>query len=136
MAAGCTGSAVVKGQNRVPCFLVGASNLAPLDNPPETKLPASEVPARLRIAGTVLRILFIVTLVIVTMRVSMPQSETIRTVYETSGDLIRLALGLVVCCWLAFQLFKGPQDAHGYRTWLYLGLAALPFAWICLVATW
>jgi len=107
-----------------------------VENPPGANLAASEVPARLRIPATVLRVLFIVTLLVVTLRVSMPQSETIRTVYETPGDLIRLALGLVVCCWLAFQLFKGPDDAQGYRTWLYLGLAAVPFIWICLFATW
>ena len=103
---------------------------------PNSELRVSEVPARLRIAGTVLRTLFIVTLLVVTLRVSMPQSETIRTVYDTPGDLIRLALGLAVCFWLATQLFKGPEDAQGYRTWLYLGLTAVPFAWICLVATW
>jgi hypothetical protein len=110
--------------------------LARLETHPEAKLPASEASARLRIASTVLRVLFIITLLVVTLRVSMPQSETIQTVYETPGDLIRLFLGLAVCCWLAFQLFKGPEDAQGYRTWLYLGLAAVPFAWICLFATW
>lgn len=110
--------------------------MAPLEHPPEAKMPASEVPARLRIAGTLLRVLFIVTLLVVTLRVSMPQSETIRTVYETPGDLIRLGLGLLVCCWLAFQLSKGPNDAQGHRTWLYLGLAGVPFIWICLIATW
>jgi hypothetical protein len=47
-----------------------------------------------------------------------------------------MVLGLVVCVWLVIQLFKGPKDADGYRTWLYLGLVAVPFALICLVAVW
>jgi hypothetical protein len=29
-----------------------------------------------------------------------------------------------------------PHDAAGYRTWLYLGLFAVPFALICLFALW
>jgi FtsH-binding integral membrane protein len=110
--------------------------MARLENPSDAGLPVPEVPAWLRIAGTVLRILFILTLLVVTVRVSMPQSETIWSAYETPADLVRMVLGLVVCIWLATQLFKGPEDAQGYRTWLYLGLAAVPFAWICLIYTW
>jgi len=71
-----------------------------------------------------------------TVRVSLPQSETIWTAYETPADLIRFMLGLALCLWLGVQLFHGPTDAQGYRTWLYLGLAAVPFAIICLVAVW
>lgn len=70
-------------------------------------------------------------------RVSQPQNETIWTSYETPGDLIRLWLGIGACLWLVWQLFEGgPKDAHGYRTWLYLGLTALPFSLICLIAIW
>jgi hypothetical protein len=71
-----------------------------------------------------------------TIRVSMPQSETIWTAYETPADLIRFCLGLALGVWLVFQFFNGPRDAQGYRTWLYLGLAAVPFALICLFAVW
>jgi len=99
-------------------------------------LPASNIPARLRIAGTLLRAVFIITLVLVMLRVSMPQNETIWTAYDTPGDLIRMALGFAVCIWLVIQLFNMPKDAAGYRTWLYLGLAAVPFALICLVYVW
>ena len=66
----------------------------------------------------------------------MPQSETYWSAYETPGDLVRLVLGIAVCIWLVVQLFRGPRDANGYRTWLYLGLAAVPFALICLIAVW
>ena len=87
-------------------------------------------------ASTVLRALFIACLVVITLRVSMPQNETIWTAYDTPGDLVRMALGLAVCVWLVVQLFTPPKDAHHYRTWLYLGLVAVPFAAICLVAVW
>lgn len=110
--------------------------MARLENPPDTALPESKIPAGLRIAATLLRIIFICALVAVTLRVSMPQNETVWTIYDTTGDLVRMILGLAVCVWLAVQLFRGPKDADGYRTWLYLGLVAVPFVLICLVAVW
>jgi len=103
---------------------------------PQAKLPIVDMSVGLRIAATVLRAIFLFTLIAVTVRVSLPQSETIWSAYETPGDLIRVWLGIGVCVWLVFQLFQGPNDAHGYRTWLYLGLAAVPFALICLFAVW
>ena len=90
----------------------------------------------LRIASNVLRALFIACLLVITLRVSMPQSETIWTAYDTPGDLVRMVLGLAVCVWLVIHLFTAPTDARHYRTWLYLGLAAVPFALICLIAVW
>ncbi len=102
----------------------------------ETKLSAEDVPSGLRIAATLLRTIFILTLIAVAVRVSLPQSETIWSAYETPADLIRLLLGLGVCIWLGSQVFHGPNDIHGYRTWLYLGLAAVPFSLICLFALW
>ena len=83
-----------------------------------------------------LRALFIAALLVVTVRVSSPQSETIWSAYETPGDLIRLALGLLVCVWIVVQMFMVPKDPEGYRTWLYLGLVAVPFAIICAIAVW
>ncbi|MGB6538278.1 MAG: hypothetical protein WBF58_20205 [Xanthobacteraceae bacterium] len=88
------------------------------------------------IAATVLRVIFICTVGLITLVVSLPQNETLWTVYDTPLDVVRLLLGLAVCIWLAVQLFKGPQDSQGYRTWIYLGLVAVPFALICLVAIW
>ena len=55
---------------------------------------------------------------------------------DDQSDLVRLLLGVGVCIWLVVQLFYGPRDAHGYRTWLYLGLVAVPFTIILLVAVW
>jgi hypothetical protein len=103
---------------------------------PESQLSPSEIPARLRIAGNVLRAVFIVCLLAITVRVSMPQNETIWTVYDTPGDVVRMALGFVVFVWIAIQLFRMPKDANAYRTWLYFGLVAVPFALICLRAVW
>ena len=110
--------------------------MANLENPPNAKLPTSDGSTALRLAAIVLRALFILVLLVLTLRVSMPQNETIWTAYDTPADLIRLLLGLAVCLWLGFQLFQGPKDASGYRTWFYLGLVAVPFAAICLFAVW
>jgi len=103
---------------------------------PDAKMQVSEIPFRLRIAGLILRAIFIAALVVVTVRVSSPQSETIWSAYESPGDLIRLALGLLVCVWIIVQMFTVPKDPEGYRTWLYLGLVAVPFAIICAIAVW
>lgn len=90
----------------------------------------------LRTAAIVLRATFIGILVVVVMRVAMPQNETIWTVYDTTGDLIRLLLGVLASIWLLIQLYEGPSDAHGYRTWLYLGAVAIPPSLIVLFVIW
>jgi hypothetical protein len=100
------------------------------------KAPGSDIPLSLRVIGSVLRIVFIASLLAITLRVALPQSETIWTVYDTPGDLVRLALGLAVCVWVAVQLFWAPKDRNAYQTWVYFGLAAAPFALIFLVAIW
>jgi hypothetical protein len=71
-----------------------------------------------------------------TARVSLPQNETIWSAHDTPGDLIRLALGCVVCLWMLIHIFMLPKDAEGYRTWLFLGLAVVPFALIFAIAVW
>jgi FtsH-binding integral membrane protein len=110
--------------------------LAQPETPPETTLPGSQIPGGLRVAALLLRTVFIGTLILIVLSVSMPQNEMIWTIYDTPLDVIRLLLGLVVCLWLVVQLFKGPSDAAGYRTWLYLGIVAVPFALITLVYVW
>ena len=97
---------------------------------------SSDLSPWLRMASNVLRALFILCLLAITLRVSMPQSETIWTAYDTPGDLVRMVLGLAVCVWLVVQFFTASMDAQHHRTWLYLGLAAVPFALICLIAVW
>jgi len=105
-------------------------------NHPETTLPPGKIPAGLRITAIVLRALFLAVLALITFRVSLPQNETIWTAYDTPSDVVRMVLGFAVAAWLVFQLFKGPRDQEGYRTWFYLGLVAVPFSVICLIAAW
>ena len=83
-----------------------------------------------------LRTLSIGILVVLVARVSIPQSETIWSAYETAGDLIRVVVGLVACLWMLFHVFMLPKDAEAYRTWIYLGLAIVPFALLCVIAVW
>ena len=109
--------------------------MAALENPGSQISPAPGS-SGVRIAAITLRTVFIVTLVVLTLRVSRPQSETIWSAYETPADLVRMLLGFALCVWFVYLLFQGPRDARGYRTWLYLGLAAVPFALICLYAVW
>jgi hypothetical protein len=115
-------------------------SLIPMDriwrHPSAAKSSAAQIPIRMRMMGAVLRALFIACLVVITLRVSLPQNETIWTAYDTPGDLIRIVLGFAVCLWLLIQLFRAPKDAAAYRTWLLFGLAAVPFAVLCLVAIW
>jgi hypothetical protein len=110
--------------------------MARLEHLPKSALPDAKTPAGLRIAATALRTLFIALLALITFRVSMPQNETFWTAYDTPSDVVRMVLGLAVAVWLVIQLFRGPRDQDGYRTWFYLGLVAVPFALICLIAVW
>ncbi len=103
---------------------------------PNAEAPVAPIPRHLRVAGLGLRALFIATLVVLTFRVSVPQNERLWSVYETPGDLIRVILGLAVGVWIVFHLFKMPEDEAGYRTWIYFGLAVVPFAIILAVAVW
>lgn len=111
-----------------------------LDRARQASAPGQETPASvspgLRVLGNTLRVAFIVCLLVLTVRVSMPQNETLWTVYDTPGDLVRLALGFAVCVWVAIQLFRRPKDANSYRMWTYFGLIGVPFAVICLFAIW
>jgi hypothetical protein len=109
---------------------------SPRETLPDAKLAPSELPFHLRLAGSLLRALFMGILVLIVARVSLPQSESIWSAYETPGDLIRLALGFAICLWIVFHLFMPPKDPERYRTWLYLGIVAVPFALICAFAIW
>ncbi|MGE5781028.1 MAG: hypothetical protein ACM30D_17220 [Hyphomicrobiales bacterium] len=104
--------------------------------PTSVGTPRPMIPMGLRILAIVLRALFIGALVAITVRVSSPQSESLASVYETPGDLIRLALGSAVCLWIVFHLFMLPRTAEGYRTWIYLGLVVAPLAWAIAIIIW
>jgi len=104
--------------------------------PSNVGTPASTIPMGLRVLAIVLRALFMGALVVVVARVSGPQSETIWSVYETPGDLIRLALGFAMGLWIVIHLFMLPKNAEGYRTWVYLGLVVAPLALAVAIAIW
>ena len=103
---------------------------------PSSESRKSKTSIRLRIAALILRGMFIVTLVVIAARVSIPQSEHIWSAYETPGDLLRLMLGLGFCVWVLFHMFRLQEDADAHRTWVYFGLVAVPCALICLIAVW
>jgi hypothetical protein len=73
---------------------------------------------------------------VVTAHVSFPQSEKLWTVYETPGDLVRLALGLALGVWILVHMFTLPKDPEAFRTWVYLGLVVAPFVLLVAIATW
>src|SRR5262249_7914672 len=66
--------------------------------PPPSTLKTSP---RAEFAGKVLRALFLICLIIVTIRVALPQNEKLWTIYDEPGDLVRFGLGLGVCIWIA-----------------------------------
>ena len=84
-------------------------------------LPRQEVSTGLRIAAIALRSIFGCALVAVVIRVSLPQNESIWSVYDTPADLVRVALGFLVCLWIVFHLFMLPKDADGSRLSLVRG---------------
>jgi len=103
---------------------------------PGAKRPETRISPRQRMLALVLRTVFIAALLVVIVHVSMPQSASLWTAYEAPADLVRLIFGFAICAWLALQLFVLPKDPGAYRTWLYLGLAAVPFVVICIVGIW
>jgi hypothetical protein len=112
--------------------------------PPPNRQPHPDVAAAtqrvsrpLKVAAVILRSTFLIALVVLTARVSLPQNESIWTVYDTLGDLVRLALGLLVSIWILYHLFRLPRGgAQGYRTWAYLGIVLVPLTLAALFALW
>ena len=103
---------------------------------PDASVTKRMVPMPVRIVGHLWRAIFLLALVVLAIRVSAPQSETIWSAYETPGDLVRLVLGAVVAIGILVQLFRPPKDAHAYRTWAYLGIILAPLAVVVAVAAW
>jgi hypothetical protein len=106
------------------------------EEPPDASVTKRAVPMLVRIVGHLLRATFLLALVVLAIRVSAPQSETVWSAYETPGDLIRLVLGAAVVIGILVQLFRPPKDAAAYRTWAYLGIILAPLAVVVAVAAW
>lgn len=90
----------------------------------------------IKLAGLIVRSVFILLLAVLTARVASPQIETLSTLLDTPDDLVRVVLGLAVCIWCVVNLFILPKDVEAYRTWLYLGFAVLPLSLLCAVVVW
>jgi TRAP-type C4-dicarboxylate transport system permease small subunit len=104
--------------------------------PPDAKLAPARVSLLLKITALASRTLFLGVLIVLAIRVSAPQNETIWSVYDTPADLVRLALGLAVSVWIFVHLLTPPKDAHAYRTWAYLGMVLAPLAVVVAVVVW
>ena len=98
--------------------------------------PTAKPPFGIFVGGIVFRTLFIVTLAVLTARVATPQIETLRSVFETPGDLIRVALGFALVVWCVVNLFILPKDNEAYQTWFYMGIALLPLSFLCAFVVW
>jgi hypothetical protein len=108
----------------------------PVEGASITQPNASRASPRAQFVGKVLRTIFLIGLMIVTLRVALPQSETIWTIYDEPGDLVRFGLGLGVCVWIAVHLFKLPKESEAFQTWFNFGLAGVPFIIVCAVFLW
>src|SRR5262249_31411272 len=124
----CREPSEANAETRQTCPVTRTSRFPLRESLPDTKPAAPEIPLHLRVAGNLLRVLFIGTLLVVIGRVSLPQSESIWSAYETPGDLLRMGLGFGVGLWILLHIFMPPDDAEGYRTWIYVGVLVAPFA--------
>jgi hypothetical protein len=104
--------------------------------PPSGETETATIPKGQRILAMFLRALVFGALVAMTVHLSSPQSETIWTVYDTPGDLIRLALGFAVCLWIVIRFFRFPKTAEVYRAWVNFGLVVAPLALVTAIAIW
>jgi hypothetical protein len=100
------------------------------------KKPKPDMPVLVWIGGTVARSVFLIILTVLTARVASPQVENLQSLFETPGDLIRVALGFAVCAWLVVNLFIVPKDAEAYRSWMYLSLVLVPLSLLCAFVVW
>ncbi len=90
----------------------------------------------MRILGLILRTMFLIIVLAITARVASPQSETLRTAYDTPSDLFRIILGGAVCLFVAAQIFRYSRDPADMRNWVVIGLATVPLALLCAVTIW
>ncbi len=88
------------------------------------------------LGGVTGRTLFLIILAVITARVAHPQIETLRSVFETPGDLVRVVLGFAVCLWIVINIFRLPKDVGAYRTWSFLGPVLVPLGLLCAFVVW
>ncbi len=90
----------------------------------------------MRVLGLILRTLFLLVVIAITTRVAAPQNESLWSSYDTPSDLFRIILGLVVCGFIAVQIFLYPKNPADMRKWVPIGLAVLPLTLLCAVVIW
>jgi hypothetical protein len=96
-----------------------------------------EVSYPLKIAAIMLRSLFLIFLVAIIVRASLPQNETIWTIYDEPADVARLLIGLLASVWIVYHIFRLPKGGgQGYRTWVYLGIILVPLTFVVLFSFW
>jgi len=100
------------------------------------KEPTAKLSPRVKLAGMLIRAMFLIVLIAITARAASPQIENIWSISETPGDLIRVIVGFVACAWFTAHIFIPPRDPGAYETWLYLGPAILPLSVLCAVVVW
>jgi hypothetical protein len=98
--------------------------------------PDLKPPNGVWLLGVTARTLFLMILAVVTARVAHPQIETMRSVFETPSDVVRVALGFAVCFWIVINIFRLPKDAGAYRTWSLMGLGLIPLGLLCAFVVW
>jgi uncharacterized membrane protein YdbT with pleckstrin-like domain len=81
-----------------------------------------ELPGYVRVSGTFVRSVFIVTLIAITWSISMPSTVT-KFAHFSTGDTVRAIIGLAMCIGMVRQLLRLPKDAGAYRTWVHIGLS-------------
>jgi len=87
--------------------------------------PHKRMPVYLKITGTIVRSLFLIVLIGTTALISLPVSITEKTLARFSpADFVRVGLGVVVCLFVAIEIFRRPKDDEGYRVWAFIGLIA------------
>jgi len=92
--------------------------------------------SKVRLAGIILRTVFLCVLFVLVARVSSPQRMGSTWLDMKPGDLIRAALGVSVCAWIVIHMFILPKDPGAYRTWVYLGAILTPLAVLCGIVVW
>jgi hypothetical protein len=93
-----------------------------------------KVPVYWKVAGTVCRSVFLIGLVPITARISLPDSLSRGALAHLSAaDFVRAGIGIAVCIFLLVQLFRRPRDDHGYKAWSFIGLALVAVAIFVIV---
>jgi hypothetical protein len=88
---------------------------------------SGRVPKYLKFAGALIRSVFIVTLMAITWSLTIPLKAT-GFGHLSTGDFIRVVIGILICIGMMLELLRQPKDVEGYRTWVYIG-AGVAFVW-------